>query len=112
MNTTKLEIFRNDLVKILDFDNLRHYIDDEAYSVDTQIEAYFKLYHPEYKIIFCAVAGDPLSGEFSFSYSVVARREDTLIHVMVHNDWDDDLTTVSESKPLIAKNKTQANPIH
>ena len=39
MNTTKFEIFRNDLVKILDFDNIRHYIDDEAYSVDKQIEA-------------------------------------------------------------------------
>ena len=112
MNTTKLEIFRNDLVKILDFDNIRHYIDDEAYSVDTQIEAYFKLYHPEYKIIFCAVAGDPLSGEFSFAYSIVAKREDTLIHVMVHNDWEDGLNIVSESKLLKTQNKPQTNYVH
>lgn len=112
MNTTKLEIFRNDLVKILDFDNLRHYIDDEAYSVDTQIEAYFKLYHPEYKIIFCAASGDPLSGEFSFAYSIVAKREDTLIHVMVHNDWEDGLNIVSESKLLKTQNKPQTNYVH
>lgn len=112
MNTTKLEIFRNDLVKILDFDNLRHYIDDEAYSIDTQIEAYFKLYHPEYKIIFCAASGDPLSGEFSFAYSIVAKREDTLIHVMVHNDWEDGLNIVSESKLLKTQNKPQTNYVH
>ena len=103
MNTTKLEIYRNALIKILDYDNLRHYIDDEAYS---------KLYHPEYQIIFCAVSGDPMDGEFSFAYSIVAKREDTLIHVMIHNDWDNGITTVSECKPLIAKNKTQSNPIH
>ncbi len=112
MNDTRLEIFRNDLVKILDFDNIRHYIDDEAYSVDKQIEAYFKLYHPEYKIIFCAASGDPLSGEFSFAYSIVAKREDTLIHVMVHNDWEDGLNIVSESKLLKTQNKPQPNPIH
>lgn len=112
MNTTKLEIYRNALIKILDYDNLRHYIDDEAYSTDKQIEAYFKLYHPEYQIIFCAVSGDPLDGEFSFAYSIVAKREDTLIHVMIHNDWDNGITTVSECKPLITKNKAQANPIH
>jgi hypothetical protein len=112
MNTTKFEIYRNDLVKILDFDNIRHYIDDEAYSVDKQIEAYFKLYHPEYNIIFCAASGDPLSGEFSFAYSVVAKREDVLIHVMVHNDWDDCLNTVSEIRPLKNQNKTQTNCVH
>ena len=112
MNTTKLEIFRNDLIKILDFDNLRHYIDDEAYSRDKQIEAYFKLYHPEYKIVFCAVAGDPFDREFSSSYSIVAKREDILIHVVMHNDWDNGLTTVSECIPLKTQNKTQPNPIH
>ena len=67
-----------------------------------------KLYHPEYKIIFCAASGDPLSGELSFAYSIVARREDVLIHVMVHNDWDDCLNTVSEFWPL----KTQTNYEH
>ena len=112
MNTTKFEIYRNDLVNILDFDNLRHYIDDEAYSVDKQIEAYFKLYHPEYNMILGGAAGEPLSGKLSFADSVGAKREDVLIHVMVHNDWDDCTNTVSEIQPLKNQNKSQTNYVH
>lgn len=112
MNNTRLEIFRNDLIHILDLDNLRHYIDDEAYSVDYQIESYFKLYHPEYKIVFCAVAGELMSksdDDFAFTYSVVAEREDTLINVMMQHDWYNGSTiTVSDCKPL----KIQTIPEH
>lgn len=109
MNNTRLEIFRNDLVKILDFDNLRHYIDDEGHTLDKQIEAYFKLYHPEYNIIFCAVAGELTSDDSALTYSIVAEREDTLINVMIQHDWYMGVTiTVSESKAL----KIQTIPKH